>query len=148
MDLAKWLNKDPTVAAGRLPLLDGEDRKMRGFHHELTGRLLCPIEHDWSDPEYVNDCQNVRCGRTKPVLGFSNAYEIMSLILTQVSSSIACTKVGEVIQTMSKTDSFAMDIWSRYSLPLVLAIPATQSSTDVPTDLHIAIFITWGRRQH
>lgn len=25
----------------------------RGFHHEKTGELLCPVELDWKDPEYV-----------------------------------------------------------------------------------------------
>ncbi|KAF4598353.1 hypothetical protein EYR38_006755 [Pleurotus pulmonarius] len=64
-DLAKWLNKDPIITTNRLPLLDGEDRKSRGFYHELTGRLLCPIEYDWSDPDvrqrirsYELDCHS------------------------------------------------------------------------------------------
>lgn len=25
----------------------------RGFHHERTGMLLCPVELDWCDPESV-----------------------------------------------------------------------------------------------
>lgn len=25
----------------------------RGFHHERTGALLCPVELDWSNPEQV-----------------------------------------------------------------------------------------------
>ncbi|KAF8121428.1 hypothetical protein EV363DRAFT_1457848 [Boletus edulis] len=28
------------------------DKSGRGFHHECTGRLLCPVEYDWNDMEH------------------------------------------------------------------------------------------------
>lgn len=112
-DLAKWLNKDPIINAQHLPLLDGEDRKSRGFYHELTGRLLCPIEYDWSDPEYVNTSSFYTALNAPQLSEFNNVYEATSLIATQASLSIACTKLEKVIQTLSKKDSFGMDILSR-----------------------------------
>lgn len=33
------------------PLLARNVKMDRGFHHERTGALLCPVELDWSDPE-------------------------------------------------------------------------------------------------
>ncbi|KAF9058639.1 hypothetical protein BDP27DRAFT_1240472, partial [Rhodocollybia butyracea] len=32
------------------PLLNPETRIHRGFNHDLTGKLICPIHLDWSDP--------------------------------------------------------------------------------------------------
>lgn len=34
-------------------LLSPTIKSDRGFEHEITGRLLCPIEYDWLDQEYV-----------------------------------------------------------------------------------------------
>jgi hypothetical protein len=31
-----------------VPLLPN-NKTERGFEHDLTGRLLCPIEHDWNN---------------------------------------------------------------------------------------------------
>ncbi|KJA27916.1 hypothetical protein HYPSUDRAFT_130887, partial [Hypholoma sublateritium FD-334 SS-4] len=44
--VADWLN-----AAQRRPeiLLDPSCRKNRGIQHDVTGRLLCPAEFDWTD---------------------------------------------------------------------------------------------------
>lgn len=36
------------------PLLARNVKMDRGFHHEQTGALLCPVELDWSDPESVH----------------------------------------------------------------------------------------------
>lgn len=33
------------------PLLARNIKMDRGFHHERTGALLCPVELDWNDPE-------------------------------------------------------------------------------------------------
>jgi hypothetical protein len=42
---ANWLNKAyPTQTP-----LDISSRRCRGIKHETTGRLLCPIEYDWTD---------------------------------------------------------------------------------------------------
>jgi hypothetical protein len=43
--VANWLNK----AYPTLTPLDISSRGDRGIKHETTGRLLCPIEYDWSD---------------------------------------------------------------------------------------------------
>ncbi|KIM37371.1 hypothetical protein M413DRAFT_31063 [Hebeloma cylindrosporum] len=46
--LAEWLNhSQPTPS----PLLVKEKRDNRGLHHDTTGRLLCPAEFEWDDPE-------------------------------------------------------------------------------------------------
>ncbi|KAF5382538.1 hypothetical protein D9615_002822 [Tricholomella constricta] len=45
--LANWLNKRPSTK----PPLNPEDRVNRGFQHDTTGGLLCPIEFNWDDPE-------------------------------------------------------------------------------------------------
>ncbi|PPQ81607.1 hypothetical protein CVT26_013569 [Gymnopilus dilepis] len=46
--VARWLNqRDPAPS----PLLDEDDHDNRGIAHNVTGRLLCPIEFDWDDPE-------------------------------------------------------------------------------------------------
>ena len=33
------------------PPLSTEDKTGRGFHNDATGRLLCPVDYDWNDPE-------------------------------------------------------------------------------------------------
>ncbi|KAF9045028.1 hypothetical protein BJ165DRAFT_1527958 [Panaeolus papilionaceus] len=44
-ELANWLNESftPTVA------FSIKSRANRGLHNDITGQLLCPIEHDWDD---------------------------------------------------------------------------------------------------
>lgn len=34
-------------------LLSPTSKADRGFEHDLTGRLLCPIEYNWLDERYV-----------------------------------------------------------------------------------------------
>jgi hypothetical protein len=43
--VANWLNK----AYRTHTPLDISSRLSRGIKHETTGRLLCPIEYDWTD---------------------------------------------------------------------------------------------------
>jgi hypothetical protein len=45
--VAAWLNKLPST----MPPLDPDDRSQRGFQHDTTGNLLCPIEYDWNNLE-------------------------------------------------------------------------------------------------
>lgn len=33
-----------------IPPLQPSERAARGFHHTITGALLCPVTYDWSDP--------------------------------------------------------------------------------------------------
>jgi hypothetical protein len=35
------------------PVIDSESRENRGLKHDLCGLLLCPVELDWDDEEYV-----------------------------------------------------------------------------------------------
>ena len=45
-----WLNNrtpEPT------PALAARNKEQRGIGNDTTGRLLCPIDYDWEDPEYI-----------------------------------------------------------------------------------------------
>ena len=44
-----WLN----TAFPDSPRIDPDDRSGRGIHHDVTGKLLCPIKYDWDDDECV-----------------------------------------------------------------------------------------------
>ena len=33
------------------PALEPGEKDGQGFDHEVTGRLLCPVDYDWHDPE-------------------------------------------------------------------------------------------------
>lgn len=33
------------------PPLSPTNKSERGFEHHVTGKLLCPIDFDWNDPE-------------------------------------------------------------------------------------------------
>lgn len=48
-ELANWINQtfSPTTP------LSLKQRDDRGLQNNITGRLLCPIEHSWDDDEYV-----------------------------------------------------------------------------------------------
>lgn len=30
-----------------------EPKQLRGFNNDATGKLLCPVDLDWENPEYV-----------------------------------------------------------------------------------------------
>ncbi|KAG2090398.1 uncharacterized protein F5147DRAFT_748244 [Suillus discolor] len=32
------------------PTIHRQDKSGRGFHNDVTGRLLCPVDYDWSNP--------------------------------------------------------------------------------------------------
>ncbi|KAJ3858705.1 hypothetical protein EV359DRAFT_87332 [Lentinula novae-zelandiae] len=57
IELANWLNFRPLPFRAD-PLLLNHSRELRGFKHDLTGKLLCPIEHDWNDPVVRSKIQN------------------------------------------------------------------------------------------
>jgi hypothetical protein len=52
--VADWLNsRRPSFEAGTLyarPLCT-KVKEDRGISNDITGRLLCPIDYDWDDPE-------------------------------------------------------------------------------------------------
>lgn len=43
-----WIK--PSEGESKTPL-DGRTRRNRGFQHDATGALLCPLNLDWSRPE-------------------------------------------------------------------------------------------------
>lgn len=45
--VAEWINShdDPVER------LSSHSKEERGIGHDITGRLLCPIDYDWDDPE-------------------------------------------------------------------------------------------------
>jgi len=49
--IAEWLNsRQSTQMQDRLST---RSRAERGICNNVTGRLLCPIEFDWDNPEYI-----------------------------------------------------------------------------------------------
>jgi hypothetical protein len=52
--VAEWLNsRKPTETQARL---SSKKKSERGICNDVTGRLLCPIDFDWDDLEYVTWC--------------------------------------------------------------------------------------------
>ncbi|KAH7880245.1 uncharacterized protein C8R40DRAFT_1032624, partial [Lentinula edodes] len=47
-EVASWLNSRPPGKCAH-PILSTKSRANRGFKHDLTGKLLCPIHLDWSN---------------------------------------------------------------------------------------------------
>jgi hypothetical protein len=47
MAVAEWINsRDNPVER-----LSSQGKEERGIGHDITGRLICPIDYDWDDPE-------------------------------------------------------------------------------------------------
>ena len=57
MAIADWLNcrKPLNEAESSGSRLSAKRKEERGISNDITGRLLCPIEYNWEDPEYVSD---------------------------------------------------------------------------------------------
>jgi hypothetical protein len=49
--VAEWLNRRSDSNSNARLSAKGKDE--RGINHDITGYLLCPIDYDWDDPEYV-----------------------------------------------------------------------------------------------
>jgi len=49
--VAEWLNSRSDSNSN--PRLSAKRKDERGINHDITGYLLCPIDYDWDDPEYV-----------------------------------------------------------------------------------------------
>lgn len=66
--IAEWLNKRKSKKGpdgdgndsetdgnnSHAPSLSLRGKEERGISNDITGRLICPIEYDWDDPEYVH----------------------------------------------------------------------------------------------
>ena len=48
--VANWLNSEQQHSE---TFLQPTDKLQRGFHHDVTGRLLCPVDYDWLDISYT-----------------------------------------------------------------------------------------------
>ncbi|KAF8955095.1 hypothetical protein BDZ97DRAFT_1620698, partial [Flammula alnicola] len=57
--VADWLNKRIPAPNPPLAVLD---RQNRGIGNDVTGRLLCPIDYDWDDPEVRANLRNMELG--------------------------------------------------------------------------------------
>lgn len=101
--VANWLNKAyPTHTP-----LDISSRANRGIKHETTGRLLCPIEYDWTDERQV-----IFVSCCKSILNHTHteAFEPNSVTATlkkdmispRVSLSAVFMSITRVIRRMSK----------------------------------------------
>jgi len=49
--VAEWLNSRSDSNSN--PRLSAKRKDEHGINHDITGYLLCPIDYDWDDPEYV-----------------------------------------------------------------------------------------------
>jgi hypothetical protein len=49
--VAEWLNSHSDSNSN--PRLSAKRKDECGINHDITGYLLCPIDYDWDDPEYV-----------------------------------------------------------------------------------------------
>ncbi|KAF9224087.1 hypothetical protein BS17DRAFT_704328, partial [Gyrodon lividus] len=49
-----WLGKFWDVTMEQTPcpelIIQSHDKAGRGFNHDVTGQLLCPVDYDWEDP--------------------------------------------------------------------------------------------------
>ncbi|KAG1907215.1 uncharacterized protein F5891DRAFT_1181512 [Suillus fuscotomentosus] len=45
--IASWLMQDTPPPN---PVIHGQSKMGRGFNNDATGRLICPVDYDWSDP--------------------------------------------------------------------------------------------------
>ncbi|KAG2099150.1 hypothetical protein BD769DRAFT_1677444 [Suillus cothurnatus] len=53
--LASWLMQtSPTPN----PVISHRDKSCRGFHHDTTGKLLCPVDYNWNDAVVREAIQN------------------------------------------------------------------------------------------
>ena len=52
--VADWLNdRTPLNSEAPKTTLSNQVKEDRGYPNDITGCLLCPIDYDWDDPEYI-----------------------------------------------------------------------------------------------
>ncbi len=54
--IAEWLNARPGQSSESdvMPTrLSAKGKEDRGISNDVTGRLLCPIDYDWEDLQYI-----------------------------------------------------------------------------------------------
>ncbi|KAG1884204.1 uncharacterized protein F5891DRAFT_971482 [Suillus fuscotomentosus] len=53
--VASWLNESLPTPNPPIPLVD---KSGRGFYHDVTGELLCPVDFHWADPKMKKGIRN------------------------------------------------------------------------------------------
>ncbi|KAG1841182.1 hypothetical protein C8R48DRAFT_620395 [Suillus tomentosus] len=53
--VASWLNESLPTPNPPIPLVD---KSGRGFYHDVTGELLCPVDFHWADPKTKKGIRN------------------------------------------------------------------------------------------
>ena len=53
--IVEWLNsrRSPNGAPVSNTMLSSKVKEERGISNDITGRLLCPIDYDWDNLEYI-----------------------------------------------------------------------------------------------
>ena len=102
-EVANWINQtfSPTTP---LSLKQHDDR---GLQNDITGRLLCPIEHSWDDDEYVIliDARHVDIYY---LIVFVARFEMENLIYLRIISSLVFIPRDLAIQMTWNIPSFVV----------------------------------------
>ena len=117
-ELGGWLNIDfsPTTPFAIKSCAD------RGLQNDITGRLLCPIEHKWDDDQQVASSFQVHNANTHHFLEFAQIYvQDCSKSLTTTSLPVSILRARE-IQMMSRKITFEVDSSSRCSHKILLLL--------------------------
>ncbi|KAG1799428.1 uncharacterized protein HD556DRAFT_1305642 [Suillus plorans] len=64
--VSEWVNREFKPVS----LVDPDDKHSRGFTHDVCGRLLCPAELDWNNPEVRAGIRNCSDGHIVTDLSF------------------------------------------------------------------------------
>jgi hypothetical protein len=51
--VAEWINSRSPYTSDALSRLSAKGKDQRGINHDITEYLLCPIDYNWDDPQYV-----------------------------------------------------------------------------------------------
>lgn len=92
--------------------LNPEDCKDRGLQNDVMGRLLCPIDFDWDDPECVPSvCILVSLLSCITVCTLKYVLVMRTSIHQLASITAASIPMVTVIQMMLNRDSFTAPYW-------------------------------------
>jgi len=87
----------------------------RGFEHDDTGRLLCPIDYDWDDAQYLILSISIawlRLMLNSSESGLQSVKAIQTLLSPQNSGQHFCIQKLEATSTMLRTAYFAVpSLW-------------------------------------
>lgn len=91
------------------PRIARNNKSERGFHHPVTGFLLCPIEYDWSDEECVyRPIYSIHCLTLRIPSEFGANYAPPSALLVAISGLSSFTKIINLTMTILGTGYFGV----------------------------------------